>query len=754
MVAEWSDCSANSSSTAEKLNGVLDDGSQSPSQSHQPYMASLVEAQSKASHNGIIENQSSEVCSSVTIAQSELDKKLYYISSQNHDFLLSSSLSKLAVEDGYQDVIVLCDGHSLAAHKLVLAAASHFLKAIFQDMASDQPACVTVEGVKWPILCHIMQYIYIGQSYVQQEDVAEFIAAGQLLGICGLKDLHEYLLDHQKILSRDSSNNGCEKVEAKENSKVCQDSDGIIEHSGNKLPVTNVSEAEKSSSEECKPATTVGSNGFSRPATRPMVMHPSASEQILGLNEGNMTQFHPSSFKNEQIVPGSQKNPGASVRNVHISEAGSEDPIKVRVRRSIFSESFVENKCKGMKSSGSWTNTCEESPQKRLKLSDPNYTDGNEQGLQCDKKNPELPEGINVSIEKSIEIQNYVNQASNPDLPLSFGKPTFVSDALATCGNVQPSDKYDISAASVEKSSSLPLATWPNASSGAPSSSSFFNGLEIRPSEKKTRPRGLTASDTSVPTPTHQHKDLPNLPPAHLSGHYGATVSDAWKDTFTADAFPSNAQPYGVDGQAIGKLLSALAAQNMTARLEQRQTALPNGTISNNPGASRAESSGSSHHDFLKNETAPFPLGGGLPAQLLSKLSSDGALSGDVTSMKDSLSTSDLGSAAPDANALHKTSNGASNSTASLPMHKFATQEEIEIVLDQYQRKLAFHEPRPCPCCDRMYRDAATLRTHLTIMHTPGQEPFLCTCGAQFQTKYEVHHHKKNGHYLTAASYS
>ena len=39
-------------------------------------------------------------------------------------------------------------------------------------------------------------------------------------------------------------------------------------------------------------------------------------------------------------------------------------------------------------------------------------------------------------------------------------------------------------------------------------------------------------------------------------------------------------------------------------------------------------------------------------------------------------------------------------------------------------RKLAFHEPRPCPVCKRMYRDAATLRTHTAIMHSEGSEPF------------------------------
>jgi len=61
-------------------------------------------------------------------------------------------------------------------------------------------------------------------------------------------------------------------------------------------------------------------------------------------------------------------------------------------------------------------------------------------------------------------------------------------------------------------------------------------------------------------------------------------------------------------------------------------------------------------------------------------------------------------------------------------------------------RKLAFHEPRPCPICRRMYRDAATLRTHTAIMHSLGKEPFKCSCGVDFVTKYEMYQHKKTGH--------
>ncbi|MPC43121.1 hypothetical protein E2C01_036759 [Portunus trituberculatus] len=65
-----------------------------------------------------------------------------------------------------------------------------------------------------------------------------------------------------------------------------------------------------------------------------------------------------------------------------------------------------------------------------------------------------------------------------------------------------------------------------------------------------------------------------------------------------------------------------------------------------------------------------------------------------------------------------------SNTSASQPyIHpSLVSGKEVQATLEQYQRKLAFHEPRPCPTCKRMYRDAATLRTHMAIMHAEGRE--------------------------------
>ena len=46
-------------------------------------------------------------------------------------------------------------------------------------------------GVRWPVLCKLIQFIYIGEAVVGGHLLQEVLEAGQLLGITGLKDLKQ-----------------------------------------------------------------------------------------------------------------------------------------------------------------------------------------------------------------------------------------------------------------------------------------------------------------------------------------------------------------------------------------------------------------------------------------------------------------------------------------------------------------------------------------------------------------------------------
>lgn len=60
------------------------------------------------------------------------------------------------------------------------------------------------------------------------------------------------------------------------------------------------------------------------------------------------------------------------------------------------------------------------------------------------------------------------------------------------------------------------------------------------------------------------------------------------------------------------------------------------------------------------------------------------------------------------------------------------------------ENRLAFYEARPCSICGKMYRDAASLRTHTSIMHTTWRDGFECSCKMVFQTKHEMYQHRRS----------
>lgn len=50
----------------------------------------------------------------------------------DHGNCIASSLKELATLNGYFDAVLMCEGHKIVAHKLVLSSASNYLKSILE----------------------------------------------------------------------------------------------------------------------------------------------------------------------------------------------------------------------------------------------------------------------------------------------------------------------------------------------------------------------------------------------------------------------------------------------------------------------------------------------------------------------------------------------------------------------------------------------------------------------------------------------
>lgn len=141
MVAEWGDCSTaaangdGSTSTKCYIRSVANHNIQDNTNSVPLYTSTNKHV---GSDLNIIESSISESEDTAKPVRCSNSPDFCRLQSAGHATCIASSLRQLAVEDGYHDMVLLCDGKKIVAHKLVLSAASSFLKAILEVRNGSQ----------------------------------------------------------------------------------------------------------------------------------------------------------------------------------------------------------------------------------------------------------------------------------------------------------------------------------------------------------------------------------------------------------------------------------------------------------------------------------------------------------------------------------------------------------------------------------------------------------------------------------------
>ena len=98
------------------------------------------------------------------------------------------TFKELLSDQDFTDVTLACDDDKhLKAHKAILSSCSPFFKKILKKNPHQHPL-VYLKGVDYSSLQSIIQFIYLGQTEVGQEDLEPFLAAAKDLEIRGLNE--------------------------------------------------------------------------------------------------------------------------------------------------------------------------------------------------------------------------------------------------------------------------------------------------------------------------------------------------------------------------------------------------------------------------------------------------------------------------------------------------------------------------------------------------------------------------------------
>merc|ERR1712129_128599 len=99
---------------------------------------------------------------------------------------LASSYAGLRQDTAFTDVTLACeDGSMMEAHRLVLASSTTFFLKVLATVRHPHPL-VYMRGLSSSSLSSLLDFLYLGEARVVEEEVEEFLSMGEQLGVRGL----------------------------------------------------------------------------------------------------------------------------------------------------------------------------------------------------------------------------------------------------------------------------------------------------------------------------------------------------------------------------------------------------------------------------------------------------------------------------------------------------------------------------------------------------------------------------------------
>ena len=88
-------------------------------------------------------------------------------------------------QESYCDVTLACDGRFYSLHKFVLSTCSEYFEEIFQRTQCKHPV-VVLKDINYTELEALLNYMYLGEVSVEQENLSGLIKAAECLRVKGL----------------------------------------------------------------------------------------------------------------------------------------------------------------------------------------------------------------------------------------------------------------------------------------------------------------------------------------------------------------------------------------------------------------------------------------------------------------------------------------------------------------------------------------------------------------------------------------
>jgi len=130
---------------------------------------------------------------------------------------ISAAFRELRDDKDFFDVTIACDDSQLQAHKVILSACSPFFRNILRKNPHQHPL-LYLKGVKFKELVSVLNFMYMGEVNVAQEELNSFLSVAEELRVKGL--------------TQNSSDSAKPSDHHKSNSRSREPPDGELANSG------------------------------------------------------------------------------------------------------------------------------------------------------------------------------------------------------------------------------------------------------------------------------------------------------------------------------------------------------------------------------------------------------------------------------------------------------------------------------------------------------------------------------------------
>ncbi|CAG2165120.1 unnamed protein product [Oppiella nova] len=127
----------------------------------------------------------------------------------NHSIKMTEAFESMFLDESLCDITIGCGGHSVKAHRVILAASSSYFRQILSSInGQTQYPIVIVDGIQMSDLSAMLEFMYRGEVTIPHSQLSSLIKSAELLGVSGLCQLDpnaQNLNDSPQDKSRTSS---------------------------------------------------------------------------------------------------------------------------------------------------------------------------------------------------------------------------------------------------------------------------------------------------------------------------------------------------------------------------------------------------------------------------------------------------------------------------------------------------------------------------------------------------------------------